>query len=130
MIPRDGRFVSTLYRSLAALVLLLHVAFMVFVLVGGILVCRWRWVLVAHAPAAIWGAAVEWFGWVCPLTPLENALRRAGGGTGESAGVIERYLAPLVYPADLTRSLQLVLGAIVVVVNVVVYVLVLRQPRR
>ena len=82
------------------------------------------------SPAAAWGVAVELFGWVCPLTPLESALRRAGGGTGYSAGFIEQYIVPLVYPTELTRNLQLVLGAIVVVVNVVVYVLILRRQRR
>jgi len=118
------------YRSLADLVLLLHVTFIVFVLFGGLLACRWHRAPIAHLPAAAWGAAVEFFGWVCPLTPLESALRRAGGGTGYSAGFIERYIVPLVYPVELTRNLQLVLGAIVVVVNVVVYVLVLRRQRR
>ena len=118
------------FESLADLVLLLHVAFIVFVLFGGILALRWRWAPLAHLPAAAWGTAVELFNWVCPLTPLETALRRAGGGTGYSGDFIERYLVPLVYPAELTRSLQLALAAIVVVMNVVVYVLVWRRSRR
>ena len=118
------------YQSLADLVLLLHVVFIVFVLLGGLLAFRWHWVPMAHLPAAAWGVAVELFGWVCPLTPLESALRRAGGGTGYSAGFIEQYIVPLVYPTELTRNLQLVLGVIVVVVNVVVYVLILRRQRR
>ena len=67
------------YQSLADLVLLVHLVFIVFVLLGGLLAFRWRWVPMAHLPAAAWGVAVEFFGWVCPLTPLENALRRAGG---------------------------------------------------
>ena len=117
------------YQSLADLVLLLHVVFIVFVLLGGLLAFHWHWVPMVHLPAAAWGVAVELFGWVCPLTPLESALRRAGGGTGYSAGFIEQT-CPLVYPTELTRDLQLVLRAIVVVVNVAVYVLILRRQRR
>jgi Protein of Unknown function (DUF2784) len=118
-----------LYRSLADLVLLLHVAFIVFVLFGGLLAFRWRWAPMVHLPAAAWGVIVELFGLICPLTPLENALRRAGGGTGYSVDFVEQYLVPLVYPAALTYSLQLTLAAIVVVVNVVVYVAALRRLR-
>jgi hypothetical protein len=118
-----------LYRSLADLVLLLHLAFIVFVLFGGLLAFRWRWAPMVHLPAAAWGVIVELFGLICPLTPLENALRRAGGGTGYSVDFVEQYLVPLVYPAALTYSLQLTLAAIVVVVNVVVYVAVLRRHR-
>jgi Protein of Unknown function (DUF2784) len=120
----------TLYRSLADLVFVLHVVFIVFVLFGGLLALRWRLAPMAHLPAAAWGAAVEFFGWTCPLTPLEDALRRAGGSTGSSVGFIERYLVPLVYPAALDRNLQTVLGAVVLAVNLVVYVVVLRRARR
>ena len=120
----------TLYRSLADLVFLLHIVFILFVLFGGLLALRWRHAPMAHLPAAAWGAAVEFFGWTCPLTPLEDALRRAGGSTGFSVGFIERYLVPLVYPAALDRNLQTVLGAVVLAVNLVVYVVVLRRARR
>ncbi len=112
---------------LTDLVILVHSAFIVFVLFGGLLAFRWRWMPLAHLPAVVWGAAVEFFGWVCPLTPLENVLRRAGGGTGYSASFIERYLVPLVYPAELTRELQLFLGGAVVAVNAVVYFFVLHR---
>ena len=112
---------------LTDLVILVHSAFIVFVLLGGLLAFRWRWMPLAHLPAVVWGAAVELFGWVCPLTPLENVLRRAGGGAGYSVSFIERYLVPLVYPAELTRELQLLLGGAVVAVNVVIYFLVLRR---
>jgi hypothetical protein len=80
-----------------------------------------------HLPVVAWGTAVELFGWVCPLTPLENLLRRAGGGAAYSVSFVERYLVPLVYPVDLTRELQLLMGGTVVAVNVVVYFLVLRR---
>ena len=119
-----------LYRSLADLVFLVHVAFIVFVLFGGLLALRWRLAPMIHLPAAIWGAAVEFFGWICPLTPLEDALRRAGGGTGGSMGFIERYLVPLVYPVGLDREVQIVLGAIVLAVNLVVYTVVFRRAHR
>ena len=112
---------------LADLVILVHVEFIVFVLFGGLLAFRWRWMPLAHLPAVAWGAAVELLGWVCPLTPLENMLRRAGGGEGYSVSFIERYLVPLVYPDELTRELQLFLGGAVVAVNAVVYFLVLRR---
>ena len=78
----------------------------------------------------MWGAVIELAGWVCPLTPLENHLRRLGGETGYAGGFIERYLLPIIYPAGLTREVQLVLGAVVVILNVVVYAFVLRRVRR
>ena len=112
---------------LADLVILVHVAFIVFVLFGGLLALRWRWMPWAHLPVVVWGAAVELFGWVCPLTPLENVLRRAGGDLGYSVSFVERYLVPLVYPAELTRELQFLLSGAVVAVNAVVYFLVLRR---
>ena len=108
-------------------VILVHVEFIVFVLFGGLLAFRWRWMPLAHLPAVAWGAAAELLGWVCPLTPLENMLRRAGGGEGYSVSFIERYLVPLVYPDELTRELQLFLGGAVVAVNAGVYFLVLRR---
>lgn len=101
-----------------------------FVLFGGLLALRWRLAPMVHLPAAAWGAAVEFFGWICPLTPLEDALRRAGGGTGYSVSFIERHLVPVVYPAALDRGLQMVLGAIVLALNLVVYFVVLRRARR
>ena len=118
------------HQSLADLVLVLHVTFIVFVLFGGLLAFRWRRAPVVHVPAAAWGAAVEFFGLVCPLTPLESMLRRASGGTGYSESFIERYLVPILYPAELGRGLQLILGTFVLVVNVVVYIFVLRRTLR
>ena len=115
------------YQLLTDLVILAHIVFIVFVLFGGLLAFRWRWMPWAHLPAVGWGAAVEFFGWVCPLTPFENMLRRTGGGGGYSGSFIERYLVPLVYPAELTRELQFLLGGAVVTVNAVVYFLVLRR---
>jgi hypothetical protein len=114
-------------RVLADIVVLAHFVFIAFVLFGGLLTLRWRWMPVVHLPAVLWGAAVELFGWVCPLTPLENLLRRAGGGEGYSVDFIERYLVPLLYPDGLTRELQLLLGGAVVAVNAVIYFVVLHR---
>ena len=115
------------YRFLAELVLVAHLAFILFVLFGGLFALRWRRARWIHLPAAAWGAAVEFFGWFCPLTPLENALRRAGGSVGYEGGFIERYLMPIVYPAELTRDVQLLLGTGLILFNVAVYVVVWRR---
>jgi len=118
------------YRFLADGVALSHFAFIVFVLFGGLLALRWRWVPWIHLPAAAWGASIEFWGWICPLTPLENFLRRAGGSGGYSGGFIERYLLPIIYPTQLTREIQLLLGCSLVLLNIVIYISVWRQFRR
>lgn len=110
-----------MYSLLADLVLIVHMAFVVFVLCGGLLVLRWRWIAWLHLPAAAWGAVVEFTGWICPLTPLENWLRAQSGEVGDEQDFIARYLLPILYPGDLTRDLQLLLGTVVVVLNVAVY---------
>lgn len=119
-----------IYRVLADAVLLLHLLFVAFAVAGGLLALRWRWMPWLHLPALAWGATVEFTGWYCPLTPLENALRRAGGEAGFAGGFIEHYLLPLLYPAALTRDTQLVLGAGLVAFNLAVYALVLLRLRR
>ncbi len=118
-----------LYQVLADLVALIHLTFIVFALLGGLLALRWRWVPWAHLPAAAWGAVVEFLGWFCPLTPLENSLRRASGSAGYSGGFIEHYLTPIIYPAELTRELQLFLGCTLVILNLAIYLAVWRRLR-
>ncbi len=118
-----------LYRALADLVVFAHFAFIVFVLLGGLLALRWRRAPWLHLPAAVWGVAVELLGWFCPLTPLETYLRRASGAAGYSGGFVERYLIPIVYPAELTRELQLLLGCAVLGINVAIYLVVWRRLR-
>ncbi|MFQ5742325.1 MAG: DUF2784 domain-containing protein [Acidobacteriota bacterium] len=118
------------YRTLADLVVLLHLAFIAFVLVGGFLALRWRRLAWLHLPAACWGGLVELTGWFCPLTPLENRLRRASGTMGYSDGFIEHYVLPLIYPADLTREQQVLLGLLLLAVNLAAYTLVWRQHSR
>ena len=110
---------------LADLTVLLHLAFVAFVVGGGLLALRWPRVSWLHLPAAAWGAAVEFFGWICPLTPLEDALR--GGSDG--GDFVTRYLVPVLYPAGLTADVQFVLGIGVVAVNAVIYGWVLWRRR-
>ncbi|MCT9126055.1 DUF2784 domain-containing protein [Cupriavidus gilardii] len=108
---------------LADAVVVLHLLFVAFVVAGGALLWRWPRVAWLHLPAALWGATVEWTGWICPLTPLENRLRLAAGEQGYAGGFVEQYLLPLLYPQALTREMQLWLGALVVGINVAVYAL-------
>ena len=106
---------------LADLVVILHLSFVLFVVFGGLLVLRWPRLAWVHLPAAAWGAAVEFAGGICPLTPLEQWLRVEGGGLGYGSDFIERYVLPVLYPAGLTHNVQLVLGIVVVVINAAVY---------
>jgi hypothetical protein len=119
-----------MYRLLADIVVLLHLGFVVFVVLGGLLALRWRAAAWVHLPAALWGAAIELAGWICPLTPLENELRRRGGESGYAGGFVEHYVLPVLYPPGLTRDTQLVLAALVVAVNVAVYTVVIARWRR
>ena len=119
------------YRVLADLVVVAHAAFVLFVVAGGFLVLRWPRLAWLHLPAAAWGALIEFAGWICPLTPLENRLRRLGGEAGYAGGFVEEYLLAVLYPSGLTRTHQLVLGALVLGVNLAVYGWVLwRRSRR
>ena len=110
-----------MYPLLANLVLIIHLMFVVFVLCGGLLVQRWRWLAWLHLPAALWGATVEFRGWVCPLTLFENWLREQAGETGYQSGFVADYLLPILYPDDLTRDFQLLLGMIVVAIIISMY---------
>jgi hypothetical protein len=118
------------YHVLADLVVAVHAVFVAFVVLGGFLAWRWRRLVMLHLPAAAWGALIEFAGWICPLTPLENALRLRAGHAGYTGGFIEHYLLSIMYPDDLTRTVQIVLGAVVVAVNAVAYgVLFVRAKR-
>jgi hypothetical protein len=117
-------------RILADTVLLLHGLFIVFAVAGGLLVWRWPRLAWLHLPAVAWAVWVEWAGWICPSTPLENAFRRAAGQAGYGGGFIEHYLLGLIYPEGLTRGAQIALGTLVVLLNLVVYGRLLRARRR
>jgi hypothetical protein len=113
---------------LADAVVVVHFGFVLFVLSGGLLVLGWRRVMWLHLPAAAWGALIEFAGWICPLTPLEKWLRRQGNLGGYEGGFVEHYILPVLYPQALTRSVQLVLGLLVVLLNLFIYWRVLRRP--
>jgi hypothetical protein len=119
-----------IYRALADLVLVVHLTFVLFVVLGGLLVLRWPRAAWLHVPAAIWGVLIEYTGWICPLTPLENSFRARGGEAGYSGGFIEHYIQPLLYPAGLTRSTQVVLGSLVLALNLTAYGIVVSRMRR
>lgn len=110
-----------MYIFLADLVLIVHLAFVVFVLGGGLLMLKWRWIAWLHLPAALWGAVVEFTGEICPLTPLENWLRAQDGEIPSGSDFIAQYLLPVLYPGDLTRGIQWLFGSVVVILNSAVY---------
>ena len=119
-----------LARIGADAVLVVHLAFVLFVVLGGLAVLRWPKLAWVHLPAAVWGALVELVGWICPLTPLENALREAAGGAGYRGDFVEHYLVALLYPDELTRAMQIAFGTVVVLINAAIYVVAARRARR
>jgi hypothetical protein len=126
-----GRQVRKLpYGLLADLVVVAHFAFVLFVVLGGLLVLRWPRVAYIHIPAAVWGMLIEFAGWVCPLTPLEKMLRSKAGRAGYEGDFIEHYILPVLYPSALTRGVQIVLGLFVLALNLVIYCYFLRRKTR
>lgn len=118
------------YRLLAEAVLVLHMSFVLFAVAGGLLVLRrpgWRWL---HLPAAGWAGLVQLAGWTCPLTPLENHFRAAGGQAGFAGGFVEHYLLAVLYPAGLTREIQIAMGVAVVLLNAGLYLAFIRRRQR
>ncbi len=118
-----------IYGILADIVVLVHAAFVLFAVFGGFLVLRWRRLAWLHIPAVLWAALAEMAGWICPLTPLENLLRHRAGNVIYHSDFIEYYLMPVLYPAALTRELQMALGLAVLFINVSVYVWVWHRRR-
>ena len=117
------------YRLLADLIVLGHVAFVVFAVLGGFLALRWHRLVWIHLPAVIWAVIVEVFGWVCPLTPLENWLRRRGGQAGYPSDFIAHYILPVLYPEELSREVQICLGALVLLINLWFYTWIFRRKK-
>jgi hypothetical protein len=109
------------YKFLADLVVVLHSFFVLFVLLGGFLVLWKPSVAWYHLPAVFWAAWLEFSGWICPLTPLENLLRGKGGVAGYNVGFVEHYIVPVLYPASLTRQMQVIIGIVVVILNFGIY---------
>jgi hypothetical protein len=119
-----------LYQSLADVVLLAHLGFVAFVVVGGVAVLRWPRLAWVHLPAVLWAVLIEYAGWICPLTPLENVLRQAGGETAYAGGFIDHHVAIVLYPAGLSRGFQVVLGSLLLLLNTLVYWRLARQKKR
>ena len=110
-----------LYKTLADVVVVAHLGFVAFVIIGGAAVLRWPRLAWIHVPAVIWAVLIEYAGWICPLTPLENALRQAGGEAAYAGGFLDHYVGAVLYPAGLTRGVQVVLGSLLLLVNMLVY---------
>ena len=125
-----GAFVKSTMNILADLIVLLHFFFVLFVVIGGFLVLKWEWMVWVHLPAVVWGALIEFTGWICPLTPLENWLRKVGGERGYRTSFIEQYVVPILYPTALTRESQMWLGILVILLNAGIYGWVYRRSDR
>jgi hypothetical protein len=114
------------YQAAAAAIAGLHLAFILFVFLGGLLVLRWPKLAWVHVPAATWGMLIEFFGWWCPLTKWENHFLRLAGQAGYDGGFVAHYIMPIIYPPGLTRGMEIAIGLLVLIINVSVYVKVLR----
>lgn len=111
----------------ADFLVLIHLSFIIFVVLGGLLLLRWPWLMWAHVPAVAWGAWVEFSQTICPLTPLENTLRSAAGESTYEGGFIDNYITPVIYPPGFDTGTGLILGAAVLVINIFFYILVFRR---
>ena len=109
------------YGIIANLVVVIHFAFVIFVVLGGIPAIWFRKIIWLHIPAVIWGVFVEFSGWICPLTPLEISLRLRAGDEGYALGFVDNYLLPFLYPENLTREVQIVIGISVILINLLIY---------
>ena len=118
------------YSLLADLAMLVHGLFVLFVVCGGLAVVRWPQLVWLHLPASAWGVVIELGGWVCPLTYLENHWRRLAGESGYAGSYIRHYLEPVLYPLGLTRTGQVLLGVLALLINLAVYAVLLRRLRR
>lgn len=127
---RSAIVTPELFRFAADVIVVAHVVFVLFVVLGALLVLRWRRVAWVHIPAALWGIVVEFAGWICPLTPLENYLRQRAGVPDYRGDFIEHYVVPVLYPEDLTRRWQMVFGCVALVVNLAVYWRIVRLGAR
>jgi hypothetical protein len=117
------------YRLLADAVFAIHLGFIVFAVAGALCVMRRPRLAWLHVPAALWAVWIELAGWICPLTPLENALLARAGLEGYSGGFAAHYLIPLIYPAGLTPAIQVAIGAIVLALNGALYARIIRRAR-
>jgi hypothetical protein len=121
---------QTVYAILADAIVVLHMLFILFVVGGGFLALKWPKLIYLHIPAAIWGVYIEFSGGICPLTPWENWLRFRSDQMGYQGGFIEHYIIPIIYPVGLTRDVQIVLGFVALLINLVAYGLWIFQWRK
>lgn len=120
-----------LFKVGADFLVLVHLAFICFVLLGGFLLLKWRWLVFVHLPALLWATLLEFQGWSCPLTPLEQALRRLGEQQGYTGGFIQHYILPVIYPAALEQDMQFILGVLLLLINACIYLwIILRFDRK
>jgi hypothetical protein len=119
-----------LYGILADIVVLIHLFFVLFAVLGAVMIIWRRWVIWLHLPAVLWAIWIELTGGVCPLTPLENWLRNRAGQGGYRGDFVEHYLLPLLYPVGLTRNIQILLGLVVISINAALYGYLFYQHRR
>ena len=117
------------YRAAADAILVSHLAFVLFVVFGALLLLRWPRLAWLHIPAVVWAAYIEFSGTICPLTPLEVALRQRAGQAGYGGGFIDHYVVSLLYPEGLTQNTQAMLGAVVVAINAAIYIVAFRRRR-
>jgi hypothetical protein len=118
------------YKLLADLTAITHLAFVIFIILGGLFAFKWKRMAWVHIPAAVWGAMIEFYGWICPLTYMENYFREEAGIDTMSHGFVAHYIMPVLYPAELTKDLQIKLGIFVIVINLIIYSLVAYRHRR
>ena len=109
------------FRLLSDFIVIIHLAFIIFVAAGALLVMKWNRLAFIHIPAVIWGAIVEYTGWICPLTPWENHFRRLAGDSAYQGDFTGNYILPVIYPGELTRNIQIILGSIVIIINMIIY---------
>ncbi|MFT6984935.1 MAG: hypothetical protein ACJAT7_000738 [Psychromonas sp.] len=110
-----------IYLILADLLVIVHLLFIIFALLGGLLLIWRASLFCVHLPAVVWAALISFKGWICPLTPLENQLRSIAGTQGYTEGFVSHYLIPVIYPVGLTLNMQIILGIFVVVINIGIY---------
>ncbi|MCU7939960.1 MAG: DUF2784 domain-containing protein [gamma proteobacterium symbiont of Bathyaustriella thionipta] len=110
-----------LYSLGADLLLVVHLLFICFVIFGGFMLLKWRWLIFVHFPSVVWGVLLEFNRWICPLTPLEQMLRKMGEQESYTGGFIQHYLLPVIYPSTLNENIQIVLGVLLILINVVIY---------
>ncbi len=114
----------------ADFLVLVHLCFIIFVILGGFMLLKWRWLIFMHLPALIWAVLLEFQGWLCPLTPVEQALRQMAGQQGYEGGFIQHYILPIIYPPALQQDIQFILGVLLILINVIIYLWVFLKPDR